>query len=236
MAEPESAPLASVRERLDQALVEHLASLQAGDLGEINIEQVAQLAGVSRATAYRHFGDQQGLLHDAAMKLARHHTEFLKRRIAAKRTVAATLQETFAHTAWSTRQDPLLRMMLTSKRTPALSDTLRALGMEVLGPTISKGRLNGQVRTDLTTDEIVTWINEMQYAAVRLDLDEDAARAWVRTFLLPGLNPQSPDAALVAEIGAALLDVRGKVSALSDSLEQAALPLANEPSTRRPTD
>lgn len=229
MAEPDTAPVSSVRERLDQALVEHLEELQARDLGEINIEQVAKLAGVSRATAYRHFGDQQGLLHDAAMKLARHHTEFLKKRIATKRTVAAILQETFAHTAWSMRQDPLLRMMLTSKRTPALSDTLRALGMEVLGPTISKGRLNGQVRTDVTTDEIIIWINEMQYAAVRLDLEEDAARAWVRTFLLPGLSPQAPDAALVAEIGAALADVRSKVSALSDSLAQAELPLAGEP-------
>jgi AcrR family transcriptional regulator len=234
MAEPDSAPIGTVRERLDRALVEHLGSLQAGDLGEINIEQIAQLAGVSRATAYRHFGDQQGLLHDAAIRLARHHTDVLKAKIANKRTVSAVLQESFANTASSMGEDPLLRMMLTSKRTAAIAGAIRSLGMEVLGPPIRKGRLTGQVRTDITTEEVVTWLSEMQYAAIRLDLDEEAARAWVRTYILPALNPQAPNAALVAEVNSALADVRGKVTALSDSLDQAQAPLTEE--LERPRD
>ncbi|MGX7681449.1 TetR/AcrR family transcriptional regulator [Jatrophihabitans sp. DSM 45814] len=228
MAEPASeAAVASVRERLDQALVTYLATLQADDIAEVNVEQIAQLAEVSRATAYRHFGDQQGLLYEAATRVARHHADVCKSKIARAATVAATLQEAFSYTAYAMRTDPMLRMLMTSRRSPAIAAAIGALGLELLGPAIRGGQLNGQVRTDLSPEEVMSWISEMQFVVIRLDLDEDAARSWVRTYMLPTLNPLGHDPDLLAQVDAVLTDVEQRVDALSHSLTQARTPLTN---------
>ena len=58
-----------VRERLNEALVLYLNELTIEDISDLNIDAVAQTAGVSRATAYRHFGDRDGLLFEAAIEL-----------------------------------------------------------------------------------------------------------------------------------------------------------------------
>src|SRR3978361_2198902 len=68
VAQPET-----IHERIDRAVSSYLGSLTTQDIGQITVEAVAQLAGVSRATAYRYLGSRDNLVYLAALSLTRDH-------------------------------------------------------------------------------------------------------------------------------------------------------------------
>jgi AcrR family transcriptional regulator len=221
MAQANGTAVLTVRERLDRALVDYLAALTADDISDVNIEAVAQAAGVSRATAYRHFGDRDGLLFHAALQLTRQHAETARLKIADLPTVAAKVEEGFAYTAHAVGVDKMLRLLLTSRRSGAVDDVVRALSKEINGEALKHGQRDGQVRSDVSVDEIIGWITEQQYVAIRLRLDEEAVRSWVRRFLLPVLRPQDSAHPMVPEMKAALTDIEQKLSTLKSMVEGA---------------
>jgi AcrR family transcriptional regulator len=221
MTEPARLRVGSVRERLDQALVEYLDEFQIEDIADINVEQVARLAGVSRATAYRHFGDQNGLLFEAAMKLTRHHAAVSASRVAGATTAAESIERAFAYTAYAVRTDRLLRMLMTSRRSPAIDAAIRELGLDILGPAIRGGQRDGQVRADLSVAEILDWVSEMQFVVIRVGLDEDAVLGWVRKYMLPTLANASPSETLLAQVDAIVTDLQKKLKVLGGALAAA---------------
>src|ERR1700761_7949512 len=108
------APITTVRERLNAALVDYLSTSPADDLNDISVEAIANSAGVSRATAYRHFGDREGLLFHAAIILTERHAERAIQVISRMPTMAGRIEEGFAYTAREIRTDKKLRMLLTT--------------------------------------------------------------------------------------------------------------------------
>jgi AcrR family transcriptional regulator len=220
-----ASPITTVRERLNVALVEYLSTLSVDSIDEVTVEAVANAAGVSRATAYRHFGDREGLLFHAALLLTKRHAELARELLAQIPTVSARTEEGFAYTAREIRADKMLRLLLTSPRSAAIDSVVRALSVEISGDSLRSGQLDGQVRTDLTVDELIDWINEQQHVAIRLGLDESAVRTWVRRFVVPALRPQNTDVPLKSEmsvvfgdIGKRVEDLRGLVRGIQTSM------------------
>ncbi|MGX7680023.1 TetR/AcrR family transcriptional regulator [Jatrophihabitans sp. DSM 45814] len=208
----------SVRERLDRSLIDYLTALTPADIGDVNIEAVAQAAGVSRATAYRHFGDRDGLLFHAAILLTRRHGELAAELINAEATVAGKVEVGFAYTAREIRADDMLRLLLTSRRTQAIDGVVRSLAMEITGPGLREGQLDGQVRDDLTLDELIDWLTEQQHVVIRLGLDEDGARAWVRHYMLPILRPEHGCAPDQVGVKAALAEIAERAASLNQAV------------------
>jgi AcrR family transcriptional regulator len=214
MIEPGVTPMSTVRERLNTALVEYLATLPIEDLDELSVETVAHLAGVSRATAYRHFGDRDGLLFHAALALTRRHADRAIEIMSKMPTISARIEEGFAYTAREIRSDKLLRMLLTSRRSAAIDSVIRSLSVEISSEALRAGQLDGQVRRDLTVDELIDWTNEQQHVVIRLGLDEEAVRQWVRRFVVPVLRPQSTDSPLISEMNVVFGDIGERVDEL----------------------
>jgi AcrR family transcriptional regulator len=214
MSRPTVAPITTVRERLDLALVEYLSTLTADDIGEINIESVAQAAGVSRATAYRHFGDREGLLFHAAILLTRRHADRAGRLMAQLPTVAGQIEEGFAYTAREIRKDRMLRLLLTSRRTAPIDSVIRSLTLEISSANMLRGQRDGQVRADLTVEELVDWLTEQEHVMIRLGLDEPAARTWARRFVLPVLRPQDDAGPAASEMTMVFGDIEQRIDAL----------------------
>jgi AcrR family transcriptional regulator len=208
-------PITRLQERLDLALLDCLSALTTEEVGERNIGAVAHAAGVSRATAYRHFGGKEGLLFRAAVPPTRGHAVAASGIIRQMPTVAARIEEGFAYTAREIKTDGMLRLLLRSRRSSGIDEVIKSISMEINAETFRAAQLTGEVRADVTVEDLLDWIVEQQHVAVGLELDEAAARAWVRRFVLPVVRPQSASAGLTAEVTAVVNDLAPRVEALS---------------------
>jgi AcrR family transcriptional regulator len=198
------------RERLDRTLISYVEGVSVNDIDDINIEGLALAAGVSRATAYRHFGDRDALLFQAAIALTRRHRDFAQSRLLETATVAAFCEEGFAYTAREIPRDKLLRVLLTGRPSAAIDAVLRSLALEMSGERIREGQRDGQVRDDLAAEELIDWILEQH----RMRLDEAAARIWFRRFVLPVLRPQGAGKPFAGEIAETFRDLDRRVQEL----------------------
>jgi AcrR family transcriptional regulator len=217
MSDPAFAPFSSatpVRSRLDRALIDFLRTISAEELDSVSVEAVAQAAGVSRATAYRHFGDREGLLFHAAMELTRRHAEVVADLVAGLPTLAAKVEEALAYMAAQIKVDRMLHMLLTSHRSPEIGRALHQLSQQIMGPAYQAAQRDGQIRNDVSVDELLRWIAEQRQVMIGLRLSEADARVWVRAFVLPALRPQGPSTASGPELRAVLADLDDRVAAL----------------------
>jgi AcrR family transcriptional regulator len=190
-------------------------------VSDVSIDAVAQAAGVSRASAYRHFGDRDGLLFKAAMELTRQHARVAIEYQPESASVAAKLEEAFAYSARQARIDKVLRLLLLTRRPQAIDDAVRALSLDIMGPLYRQAQLDGEVREDLSVAEIIDWLSEQRLVIGRLQLNEDQARAWVRNFVVPVLSPQGDPLASAPEITAVLACMQTRVEELQDAVTRA---------------
>jgi AcrR family transcriptional regulator len=213
---------ATVRERIDTALAEYLGSLTGHDLGEITVEAVAQEAGVSRATAYRYLGSRDELLYRSAIVLAQGHMGRCLEILEQTPTMAARMEEAFAYTVRETAQDVLLQLLLRSARADAIDEALRVMTGDLFRDSVEGGQADGQVRSDVTAEELIAWQVEQLYVVFRLRLDEEAARLWVRRFLVPAVRPPGgSDAGLRPQVRAVLDDVHRRLREVDRSVTAA---------------
>ena len=222
MIDPGDAASGNVRGRLERALTEHLASLPSHDLREISVEAVAQVAGVSRATAYRYLGSRDDVLYRAAIMLAEAHMERCGEILSRAPTMAARLEEAFAYTVRETTGDVLLQLLLRSPRAEAIDAALRAMTVDLFWSAVRAGQEDGQVRNDVTAEELIAWQVEQLYVVVRLALDEEQARLYVRRFMVPALGPPGERGGGVKPQARAVLDdVQRRLQDLNETVTSA---------------
>jgi AcrR family transcriptional regulator len=205
-----------IRGRLDRALVEYLATVEPDRLDDVNIEAVAKAAGVSRATAYRHFGDREGLLARALMELTRRNARELAERQASLPTVAAKIEEAFAYMAASIRSDKVLAQVMSPYPSEEINRAITAMSMEIMAPMYRAAQADGQLRDDLSIEEIVAWLSDQRQVVLGLGLDEQGTRDWVRKFVLPALRPQYVTHVSRSEVKAVLTEFEQRLNALAE--------------------
>ena len=209
----------TVQQRLDAGLMEHLQALEGTDINDVTVEAVAKAAGVSRATAYRYLGSREELLRRAALALVSGHADQCREAVARATTVAQQVEETFAFTIRQTIQDRHLQMLMKSPRTAGLIEAVQGLMASILLPTLQEGQRAGQVRDDLSADELITWLLEQLHLLTRKRLTEDQARQWVQNFVIPVLDPPgNADGRLRSQVRALLDDVQGRLQEVNVSI------------------
>jgi AcrR family transcriptional regulator len=192
----------TVQQRLDIGLMEHLNALEGTDINDVTVEAVAKAAGVSRATAYRYLGSREELLRRAALALVSGHADQCREAVAR-----------------ATIQDRHLQMLVKSPRTAGLIEAVQELMASILLPTLHEGQRAGQVRDDLSADELIAWLLDQLHLLTRKRLTEEQSRQWVQTFVIPVLDPPgNADGRLRSQVRALLDDVQGRLQEVNVSI------------------
>jgi AcrR family transcriptional regulator len=159
---------------------------------------VAAEAGLSRPYLYRLVSSREELLELALIDRAREFTELLAER-AVKAARKGSLLDAFVdHLRYAVRfgrNDPefvalaaaLPRARVNHVLTGADSP-LHGFTLDALGPLFARGRAEGSLRTDVTPEAMVDWLQSvMALVSSRDDLSEEAERRLLRDFALRGV-------------------------------------------------
>lgn len=173
------------------------ACLERFGLAKTTIEDVAQEAGLSRATVYRQFGNRDALLLAVAAREADRvagEAEVFLRRFD---DVGSWLVEGILFCLREIPKRPLLMQFLspqelgTASQLVLTSDRMLAIGSEILRPMFEPARREGLLHADVELDALIEWVLRivMSYLAVPGPpaRSEEDLRRLLRTMLLPAV-------------------------------------------------
>lgn len=184
-AEPPESQPATVRDRLIRA-ADHALHQYGPD--HVSIDAVAEAAGVSRATAFRQLGGRDQMITAVALsrshRFARECSAVMARHVGA----FAKLEAAFIYLVDALPSDPIIRELFVLTPGGDFVPEAHAIATATLGPAIDAGRAAGEVRDDVSTDEMMRWIVEQLYLAVlHTDRSDAVVIRRVRAFLTPAL-------------------------------------------------
>jgi AcrR family transcriptional regulator len=175
----------TVRDRLIRAADREIAV--RGTNG-VQMEVVAKIAGVSRATAFRQLGSVSEMLVQVALLRARRHVAAVEALMATKTGVFAKLEAALVYTAHELPSDPSIAALIAQHADSVHDPRVHRVAVDVMGPVLDEGQRSGQIRIDIDIDEMVDFLVEQTYlAAEEIDRSEDEVRRRFRHFIIPGL-------------------------------------------------
>ncbi len=182
----------TVRDRLIRAADEEIAER---GIESIQMEVVANRAGVSRATAFRQLGNVPELLVQVALLRARRHTAAVASLMATKVGVFTKIETALLYTSRQLPTDPSISALIAQRSATVHHPRVHQMAVDSMGPALMEGQRNGEIRTDLGIDEMIDFLVEQTYiAAEELDRSDAAIRRRFRHFIVPALaaNTYSP--------------------------------------------
>lgn len=203
----------TVRDRLIRAADREIV---ARGTNGIQMEAVAKVAGVSRATAFRQLGSVSEMLVQVALLRARRHVAAVEVLMATKTGVFAKLEAALVYTAQELPSDPSISALIAQHAASVHDPRVHQVAMDVMSPVLDEGQRSGQVRTDIGADEMVDFLVEQTYlAAEEIDRSDDEVRRRFRHFIVPGLAaPKGVGGAHVSRT----MEVRGAVTTAIEAL------------------
>jgi AcrR family transcriptional regulator len=175
----------TVKDRLIRAADTEIA---AHGINAVQMEVVARIAGVSRATAFRQLGSVSEMLVQVALLRARRHVAAVEALMATKAGVFAKLEAALVYTARELPSDPSISALIAQHSASVHDPRVHQVAVDAMGPVLEEGRRSGQVRTDIGIGEMVDFLVEQTYlAAEEIGRSDDETRRRFRHFVIPGL-------------------------------------------------
>jgi AcrR family transcriptional regulator len=175
----------TVKDRLIRAADAEIASR---GINAVQMEVVAKSAGVSRATAFRQLGSVSEMLVQVALLRARRHVVAVESLMATKTGVFAKVEAALVYTARELPSDPSISALIAQHSESVHDARVHQVAVDAMGPVLDEGRRSGQVRTDISIDEMVDFLVEQTYlAAEEIQRSDDETRRRFRHFIIPGL-------------------------------------------------
>lgn len=175
----------SVKDRLIRAAD---AEIAARGINAVQMEVVAKIAGVSRATAFRQLGSVSEMLVQVALLRARRHTVAVEALMSTKTGVFAKLEAALVYTARELPSDPSIAALIAQHSTTVHDARVHQVAVDSMGPVLDEGQRSGQVRTDIGIGELVDFLVEQTYlAAEEINRSDQETRRRFRHFVIPGL-------------------------------------------------
>jgi AcrR family transcriptional regulator len=175
----------TVKDRLIKAAD---AEIAARGINAVQMEVVAKIAGVSRATAFRQLGSVSEMLVQVALLRARRHTVAVQALMATKTGVFAKLEAALVYTARELPSDPSIAALIAQHSATVHDARVHQVAVESMGSVLDEGQRSGQVRTDIGIGEMVDFLVEQTYlAAEDIHRSDDETRRRFRHFVIPGL-------------------------------------------------
>ncbi|WP_433182686.1 TetR/AcrR family transcriptional regulator [Actinoallomurus sp. CA-150999] len=169
------------RHQVRDAILDATAALVAEQGPSVTMSQIAERAGIGRATLYKYFGDIGAILHAwHARQITRHLRELAEirdRTSGPTRRLAAVL-EAYALITHRTRRHDDIELVTFLHRGEQVTEAERHLH-EMVRELITDAVQAGEVRRDVAPDELAGYCLHALGAAVALP-SEDAVRRLVQ--------------------------------------------------------
>jgi len=176
----------AVRDRLIDAADKMLRRV---GVDQVTVEMVAEAAGVARSTAFRHFGGRDQMITAVGLSRSRSFASECRLMMDQREGTFAKLEAAFVYLADALAHDAIMREMFVLTTAADFGPEALAIANTTLGPTIEAGRTAGDMRRDVSTDEVVRWIVEQLYLTImQSDRSEDSATRRFRGFMTPALS------------------------------------------------
>jgi len=165
-----------------------------------SMTDVAKAAGVSRQTLYNTITGRQELIEAVVVLRIEEMSDELRAVLDGQPTFVDAIVETSLASVELARKDPELTNLVETATTirlfeiiagpfPAIHEAVARL----FRPLFEKARTAGELRSDVSDDELVDWIRTVYLSLIlRSDLDADALRRVSRTFLVPSMTCSAP--------------------------------------------
>jgi AcrR family transcriptional regulator len=175
----------TAKDRLIRAADTEIA---ARGINAVQMEAIAKIAGVSRATAFRQLGSVSEMLVQVALLRARRHVASVEAIMAAKTGVFAKLEAALVYTARELPSDPSISALIAQHSASVHDPRVHQVAVDAMGPVLDEGQRSGEVRTDIGIGEMVDFLVEQTYLAAEEITRSDAeTRRRFRHFVIPGL-------------------------------------------------
>jgi TetR/AcrR family transcriptional repressor of mexCD-oprJ operon len=148
MSEP--APRPALQQRVAAAILDGAAELFASGGEQASMNEVAEAAGVARATVYRYFPNREALLDE----LARTAVRDVDMRLGSARIDAVPPQEGVARAVRALVDVGNLFVVLARERPRSGADRFERGLVEPLRQLVERGQTSGDIRDDITAARV----------------------------------------------------------------------------------
>ncbi len=191
-------------------------------INAVQMEAVANRAGVSRATAFRQLGSFSEVLMQVALLRAQGHIDAVYRLMETKTGAFAKIEAALNYTARELPTDPAIEVLISRHSASVHDPRVHEAAVSVMGPVLEEGRRKGEIRADIALDELVDFLVEQTYlSAEELDRSETAVRRRFRHFVAPAIEARGGEyRSRTREVEEALKVAMEALSSLSQQLHQ----------------
>jgi TetR/AcrR family transcriptional repressor of mexCD-oprJ operon len=172
---PEPSPRPALQQRVAAAILDGAAHLLANGGDQASMNEVAEAAGVARATVYRYFPNREALLEELAQTAVRD----LDARLASARIEEVPPGEGIARAVRALVDMGNLFVVLARERQRSGSDQLERGLADPLRRLVERGQASGDIRDDITgarlTESLVGLIVGMLTATPALGREDMTA-------------------------------------------------------------
>lgn len=191
------APASDVRTRVLDAAEQ---SFDRFGLAKTTIDDIATVAGVSRATVYRAFaGGRDEIIHEVVLREAGRFLDRIHQNVAVDRGLPAALIEGVLFTLREVRENEHLAQLLAPEASGHIvavtgaSEALFDLIREFVEPLVDGARATGEIRPGLEVDEISDFLVRIVVSLLtvppRAERSDADVRRFLERFVLPALIP-----------------------------------------------
>jgi AcrR family transcriptional regulator len=176
-------------------------------IAKTTMDDIAQMAGVSRPTVYRHFDDRESLIVAVIFRRAKALVAKAQKQILKQKTFEDRLVEGLALLVSVGRKDPFVQMLVNpdqmglANQMFGASSTAVDLTLEMWEPIFEEARANGELRDDLEFREMAKWLTYVELVLVgRVDVAADvrSEREMIRKFVRPAFADSAKPAGVAA--------------------------------------
>lgn len=197
----------------------HAADAEIAERGidGVQMEAIAKRAGVSRATAFRQLGSISEALVQVALLRAERNIAAVRRVMHAKTGVFDKLEVAFIYNARELPKDPAIAALMAQRSASVRDPRVHDVAVQAVSPVLEEGQRNGEIRSDLSIDELVDFLVEQTYlAAEDIDRSHEAVRKRVRYFVVPAIEARGGRG---GEFVSRTIEVESTISAAVDALQ-----------------
>lgn len=165
-------------------------------VAKTTVEDVARVAGTSRASVYRYFpGGRDEIILAALLASAHEFLPQIPARLRSARSVGDAIVELIVSAVDWMRSEPWRASLIATplSRTPNVADTAAAYALcaAFIAPYFEAARQAGLVRAQVSLDDAVEFVVRVIHSLLVVpghrDRDDAETRRYVRTFVLPAL-------------------------------------------------